>query len=71
MFLTNNRFQQIDEAIASRIHLPLKYGSLGLDARRGIWESFLEIAATEDGEVSYSREDLHFFAQKKTSMVVR
>ena len=32
MFLTTNRVQQIDEAIASRIHLPLKYKSLGLEA---------------------------------------
>lgn len=36
MFLTINRVNQIDDAIASRIHLPLKYKSLGLNARRGI-----------------------------------
>ena len=39
MFLTTNRVNQIDDAIASRIHLPLKYKSLGLDARRGIWRA--------------------------------
>ena len=33
IFLTTNRVSQIDDAIASRIHLPLKYKSLGLDAR--------------------------------------
>lgn len=47
MFLTTNRVKQIDDAIASRIHLPLKYKSLGLDARRGIWESFLKRAVID------------------------
>ncbi len=42
MFLTTNRVKYLDDAIASRIILPLKYKSLGLDARTGIWESFLE-----------------------------
>jgi hypothetical protein len=42
IFLTTNRVKEIDDAIASRIHLPLKYKSLGLDTRRGIWKSFLK-----------------------------
>lgn len=46
MFLTTNRVNQMDNAIASRIHLPLKYKSLGLDARGDIWESFLNKAVT-------------------------
>lgn len=64
MFLTTNRVSQIDDAIASRIHLPLKYKSLGLDARRSIWESFLNKAVTEKGEACYSRYDLDFLAKK-------
>ena len=64
MFLTTNRVSQIDDAIASRIHLPLKYKSLGLGARRGIWESFLNKAVTKKGEACYSREDLDFLAKK-------
>ncbi len=64
MFLTTNRVKQIDDAIASRIHLPLKYESLGLAARRGIWESFLKKAVTKKGGACYSRKDLDFLAKK-------
>ena len=64
MFLTTNRVKEIDDAIASRIHLPLKYKSLGLDARRGIWESFLKKAVTHRGPLYYSRKDLEVLAGK-------
>ena len=64
MFLTTNRVKQIDDAIASRIHLPLKYESLGLAARRGIWESFLEKAVAKKEGVSYGCKDLDFLAEK-------
>ena len=64
MFLTANRVKEIDDAIASRIHLPLKYKSLGLDARRGIWESFLKKAVTGGGPLYYSRKDLEVLARK-------
>ena len=64
IFLTTNRVNQIDDAIASRIHLPLKYKSLSLDSRRGIWESFLKKAVTKKGGAYYSREDLDFLAKK-------
>ncbi len=64
MFLTTNRVKQIDDAIASRIHLPLKYESLGLAARRGIWESFLKKAVTKNGGAYYDRKDLDFLAKK-------
>lgn len=64
MFLTTNRVNQIDDAIASRIHLPLKYKSLGLDARESIWESFLKKAVTKRGGACYSRKDLDFLAIK-------
>lgn len=64
MFLTTNRIKQIDDAIASRIHLPLKYESLGLTARRGIWDSFLKDAVTKKGDACYNRKDLDFLAEK-------
>ncbi|KAI4176452.1 MAG: hypothetical protein LQ343_000988 [Gyalolechia ehrenbergii] len=64
MFLTTNRVKQIDDAIASRIHLPLKYESLSLAARRGIWESFLKKAVTKKGVACYSRADLDSLAKK-------
>ena len=54
MFLTTNRVKQIDDAIASRIHRPLKY-ELGLAARRGI---FLKKAITKKGGACYNRKDL-------------
>lgn len=49
MFLTTDWVKQIDDAISSRIHLPLKYESLGLAAKRGIWEKFLKKAVTNKG----------------------
>ena len=64
VFLITNRVNQIDDAIASRIYLPLKYKSLGLDSRKGIWESFLKKAVTKKGGACYSREDLDFLAKK-------
>lgn len=64
MFLTTNRVNQIDDAIASRIHLLLKYNSLGLDARRGIWESFLKKAVAKKGGACYNRKELDLLAKK-------
>ncbi len=64
MFLTTNRVKQIDDAIASGIHLPLKYKSLGLDARKSTWESFLREAIAEKGEACYNRKDLEFLPRK-------
>lgn len=64
MFLTTNRVKEIDDAIASRIHLPLKYKSLGLDARRGIWKSFLKEAITREGPPCYNSEELEILARK-------
>ena len=58
MFLTTNRVKDIDDAIASRLHLPLKYKSLALEGRRGTWESFLKKAVTRGGPLYYSRKDL-------------
>ena len=64
MFLTTNRVQQIDEAIASRIHLPLRYNSLSPAARMGIWDSFLKKAVTKGGKAHYDHIDLDFLATK-------
>jgi AAA+ superfamily predicted ATPase len=64
MFLTTNRVKHIDDAIASRVHLPLRYKSLNLDDRRGIWKGFLEKAVTKEGRASYSRKDLERLAEK-------
>lgn len=47
MLFTRNRVKQIYDAIASRIHLLLKYKSLGPAARPRIWECFLGKANTK------------------------
>lgn len=65
MFLTTNRVKEIDDAIASRIHLPLKYKALGPDARTVIWESFLGKAVTDKGAACYNRKDLDFLTRKE------
>lgn len=50
LFLTTNRVKTIDEAIASRIHLPLRYVELDQSARKAVWKSFLSTGnATKRG----------------------
>ena len=64
MFLTTNRVKNIDDAIASRIHLPVKYNILSPKAKRGIWESFLEKAVTVKGAASVSSKDIDYLAER-------
>ncbi|KAM5353455.1 hypothetical protein ACJ41O_000105 [Fusarium nematophilum] len=49
LFLTTNRVQSFDEAMISRIHLALKYQPLDRDARKAVWQHFLDQAATNRG----------------------
>ena len=65
MFLTINRVQQIDDAIASRIHFKIKYSDLGREQRRGVWKYFLRKAATSRGEPVYSPADFESLVQKQ------
>ncbi|KAI9748613.1 MAG: hypothetical protein M4579_007174 [Chaenotheca gracillima] len=64
LFLTTNRVQWIDDAIASRIHLKVKYTSLSLGAKSQVWVSFLEKASTNQGAAIWSSEDLALLANK-------
>ena len=64
MFLTTNRVQDFDEAIKSRIHLTLKYDALGVNTRKAIWKSLLEMAKTIKGEAIYGPGQLHKLANK-------
>lgn len=57
MFLTN-RVNDFNDAMQSRIHLIVKYRALGLDARREIWKSFLEGAATKKGRARLCGKEL-------------
>ncbi|KIX92574.1 uncharacterized protein Z520_11750 [Fonsecaea multimorphosa CBS 102226] len=49
LFLTTNRVSEFDDAILSRIHLPLKYDNLGLEERRSVWQNTLKRADTPHG----------------------
>ena len=63
LFLTTNRVQTFDEAVASRIHYGIKYGPLGVNARREIWQRFLAKASTEKGNAKYDSNDLEDLAK--------
>ena len=65
MFFTTNRVEQIDGAIASRIHFKIKYDDLGLDQRMGVWEHFLGKAITPQGAPVRRRSDIESLALKK------
>ena len=63
MLLTTNRVRDFDDAIQSRIHLALRYGPLGVDTRKGIWNTFLQNAITAGGEADHSDENLDDLAK--------
>ena len=65
MFLTTNRVEQIDDAIASRIHFKLKYDKLNLEQRANVWRYFLGTATTPQGAAIYSPDDFDDWARKK------
>lgn len=43
MFLTTNRTTAIDGAFKSRMDLILRYADLDLEARKAVWENFLDL----------------------------
>ncbi|KAM3497438.1 hypothetical protein MY10362_009213, partial [Beauveria mimosiformis] len=47
LFLTTNRIASMDTAFQSRIHLTLEYPNLDAQARRAIWSTFLNRAASD------------------------
>jgi hypothetical protein len=63
LFLTTNRLTDFDPAMMSRVHVALQYPALGRDARRVIWESFLQRAPK--GEVKLSCEELDNLVARK------
>merc|ERR1712137_1256661 len=48
LFLTTNRLSCIDEAFSSRISVALHYHDLDTDARKQIWETFLNASVTNE-----------------------
>ncbi|KAK5069381.1 hypothetical protein LTR51_008631 [Lithohypha guttulata] len=64
LFLTTNRAQTMDEAFASRIHMPLKYEELTESARKKVWKGHLAKAVTKNGGPKCSVNDLDRLARK-------
>jgi SpoVK/Ycf46/Vps4 family AAA+-type ATPase len=65
MFLTTNRVEQIDDAIANRIYFKLKYNNLSLEQRTNVWQDFLEKAAMPQGAPTYSRDAFKSWVRKE------
>jgi SpoVK/Ycf46/Vps4 family AAA+-type ATPase len=65
MFLTTNRLQSFDPAILSRIHLPLRYGPLDLEARKAIWRCFITQARTKTGPAACTEKVITTLAERK------
>ncbi|CZS92550.1 uncharacterized protein RAG0_03160 [Rhynchosporium agropyri] len=57
--------QQIDDAIASRIHFKLKYDKLNLEQRSNVWRYFLGAATTPQGAAIYSLGDFEDWTRKE------
>jgi hypothetical protein len=49
--------------IWSRIHLAFRYNPLGINIRKGIWDTFLKNTITARGEADYSNENLNDFTR--------
>jgi AAA+ superfamily predicted ATPase len=47
MFLTTNRITAFDDAFRSRITFAMKFDDLSTNAKRKIWETFLQKVPTE------------------------
>ena len=65
LFLTTNRVKTIDEAIASRIHLPLRYGELDQSARKAVWKSFLTTGNATERRAPLPPKDFERLSKKE------
>ena len=64
LFLTTNRVETMDAAIASRIHLAVPYRNLEQSARMRVWRCFLSKAMTAKGAAALPEEDIERLARK-------
>ncbi|KAI1077367.1 P-loop containing nucleoside triphosphate hydrolase protein [Whalleya microplaca] len=48
LFLTTNRFEAIDSAFKSRIHLSIAYQPLSLDGKKQLWQDFITRAYAKE-----------------------
>lgn len=62
-FLTTNRVTSLDHAFQSRVDLFLRYDDLTTNARRQVWQNFINRAGSERFDVS--DEDLGVLSQVK------
>ncbi|TKA31837.1 hypothetical protein B0A54_16577 [Friedmanniomyces endolithicus] len=58
LILTTNRITTIDEAVASRIHLPLPHHELSQLARSAIWKGFVHRVRTRKGHAECKSADI-------------
>ena len=65
LFLTTNRVKSFDEAVLSRIHLALRYQSLGENARYAVWQQFLGQAKTKKGPPGLDEDVIRCLAKKE------
>jgi hypothetical protein len=73
LFLTTNRVGVIDEAFKSRIHVSLRYPSLGLSSTKTIWENLLNrIERSNESrvvKVVFDKSDLLAYAESHYQQV--
>ena len=65
LFLTTNRVKTIDEAIASRIYLLLRYAKLDQSARKEMWKSFLTTGNATKRAAPLPLKDFERLAKKE------
>lgn len=65
LFLTTNRLLTFDQAIISRVHVALKYEELKKDARKAVWQFFVERAKTKHGNPVCNEKELDDLAERR------
>ena len=65
LFLPTNRIKTIEEAIVSRIHLPLRYINLNKSPWKKVWQSFLHIASSANVVTRLAVKDIKYLAKMR------
>ena len=58
LFLTTNRVTAFDDAILSRMHIMFAFSKIERDAKRQIWNRFIEEARTAEGPAQIEPKEL-------------
>jgi hypothetical protein len=59
LFLTINRVTTFDDAIVSRMHIMMAFQAIGVEARKEIWNRFIQKARTLQGPAKVGAKDLN------------